>query len=184
MYLHGIERGHVIRRRDALALALIGAMAATAIWALFFSGAAIALLVPCLSILVAAVALLYLNGPAAYVRVSETHVVVANPIFRYVVPRSLVDGVQGRIKLNIQLRVNGHPPIPVSALMPGLAGRHSMSTASFERRLGSLVALLNETPAIPADGTVQRRYRFVHILLMAGSTAVVAASLVYASHHR
>ncbi|MFI7304436.1 hypothetical protein ACIBM8_14610 [Micromonospora aurantiaca] len=112
------------------------------------------------------VLLMYLAGPAAFVAVTRTHVVVANPLVRYRVPRSLVDGV--RIDgFDIELRVSGHAPIPIAALTPGVGGHNRVPPGGYQTRLNKIAALVNHTPATLVAGTMTRRYRYVHLLLLA-----------------
>lgn len=112
------------------------------------------------------VLLMYLAGPAAFVAVTRTHVVVGNPLVKYRVPRSLVDGV--RIDgFDIELQVSGHAPIPIAALTPGVGGHNRVPTGGYQTRLNKIAALLDHTPATLVADTMARRYRYVHLVLLA-----------------
>ncbi|MFE9689842.1 hypothetical protein [Micromonospora sp. NPDC005806] len=132
-----------------------------------------------LPFLATAIVLFYLAGPAAYIAVTKTHVVVANPMVRYDVPRSLVDGVQGLPRLSIELRVLGHPTIDIRALIPGAGGGHRLTAAGYERRLRSILWLMEDTPMVAIAGPVVRRWRQGHVLLLVACLVGVIASVVY-----
>ena len=127
------------------------------------------------------VLLMYLAGPAAFVAVTRTHVVVANPLVKYSVPRSLVDGVGGIVRLSIELRVSGHSPVPIAALIPGVGGPHRLTLAGYRRRFNRIAALLDDTPATLMVGTVVRRYRYVHLVLLAVDVLALVAMVLYVS---
>ncbi|MCW3818609.1 hypothetical protein ONA91_29640 [Micromonospora sp. DR5-3] len=169
----------MIRRMDPLALLAIAMLMPSGIWGLWEGGASAAVLgLPSIGTLVL---LMYLAGPAAFVAVTRTHVVVGNPLVRYSVPRSLVDGVRGIDGLSIELRVAGHSPIPIAALIPGVGGHNRLTPGGYRRRFNEITALLDETPATLSAGTVVRRYRYAHLFLLAVDVLALAGMVLYIS---
>ncbi|QGN50131.1 hypothetical protein ACN26Y_00360 [Micromonospora sp. WMMD558] len=178
---HSRGRGEtVIRRLDKLAFMGMVILAAAGVWSLTeITDENARVIVGFFPFLATGIALFYLAGPAAYIAVTKTHVVVANPMVRYDVPRSLVDGVQGHSRLNIELRVLGHSPIDMSALIPGVGGGHTLSVAEYERRLRAILRLMEETPMVTTAGSVARSWRPVHVALLVLCLACMIASVVY-----
>ncbi|MCZ7439598.1 hypothetical protein O7598_24555 [Micromonospora sp. WMMC241] len=176
------DRPAAIRRLDKLALVFMVMLAVTGAWSLTaITDENLIAVVGSLPFLATAIVLFHLGGPAAYIAVTETHVVVANPMVRYDVPRSIIDGVQGHSRLNIELRVLEHSPIDVSALIPGVGGGHRLTVAQYERRLRAILELMEETPMVATIGPVVRRWRPGHVLLVVACLVGMIASVVYLS---
>ncbi|MBU8856588.1 MULTISPECIES: hypothetical protein [unclassified Micromonospora] len=165
----------MIRRMDPLALSAIAMLVPTGIWGLWEGGIQTAMLV--LPVIGTPVLLVYLAGPAAFVAVTRTHVVVANPLVRYSVPRSLVDGV--RIDgFSIELQISGHSPVPIAALTPGAGPPNRWSRVA---RLRRIATLLEYTPATLMAGTMVRRYRCVHLVLLAVDVLALVGMVIHLS---
>lgn len=171
----------MIRRNDKLPLLLMLMFAATGVWLL--TAAKIGMIMVFLPAVASVAVIAYLGGPAAFVAVTQTHVVVGNPLVEYTVPRSLVDGVQGYARLNIELHVSGHAPIELRALIPGLAAPQSLSAARYEKRFRAILDLMNQTPAAPTTGTIERRYRLVHVLLLVTCVGTFVTALILVLAH-
>ncbi|MDG4803919.1 hypothetical protein [Micromonospora sp. WMMD980] len=177
----GVEA--MIRRNDPLALLAIAMGTATGIfvWVApshipYTSQMLLLLLVPIGTL----VLLMYLAGPAAFVAVTRTHVVVGNPLVRYSVPRSLVDGV--RIDgFGIELQVSGHSPIPIAALTPAVGGHNRVRPGGYRTRLDRIAALLEHTPATLVAGTMVRRHRYVHLVLLTVDVLALVGMVFYIS---
>ena len=124
------EHPATIRRLDKLSFLSMAMLAGAGAWSLTaITDENIRVIIGFLPFLFTAIVVFYLAGPAAYIAVIRTHVVVANPMVRYDVPRSLVDGVQGNSRINIELRVLGNSPVYISALIPGLGGGSRLTVA-------------------------------------------------------
>ncbi|WP_431931022.1 hypothetical protein [Micromonospora sp. RP3T] len=175
-----VEQPAAIRRLDKLALVSMVALAAAGAWSLTaITDENLNAVVGSLPFLATAIVLFYLAGPAAYIAVTKTHVVVANPMVRYDVPRAIVDGVQGHSRINIELRVLGHSPISIRALIPGVGGGHRLTVAQYERRLRAVLELMEETPMVATTGPVVRKWRQGHVLLVVACLIGITASIVY-----
>ncbi|MFC0098186.1 hypothetical protein ACFFKH_11660 [Micromonospora marina] len=165
----------MIRRMDPIALSAITMLVPAGIWGLWEGGVRTAMLV--LPLIGTPVLLMYLAGPAAFVAVNRTHVVVGNPLVRYDVPRSLVDGV--RIDgFSIELQVSGHSPVPIAALTPGAGPPNRWSRVA---RLRRIATLLEYTPATPMVGSMVRRYRYAHLVLLAMDVLALVGMVTYLS---
>ncbi|MEW2445039.1 hypothetical protein [Micromonospora marina] len=165
----------MIRRMDPIALSAIAMLVPAGIWGLWEGGVRTAMLV--LPLIGTPVLLMYLAGPAAFVAVTRTHVVVGNPLVRYSVPRSLVDGV--RIDgFSIELQISGHSPVPIAALTPGAGPPNRWSRAA---RLRRIATLLEYTPATLMAGTMVRRYRYANLVLLAMDVLALVGMATYLS---
>ncbi|WBC17363.1 hypothetical protein O7600_11235 [Micromonospora sp. WMMA1998] len=163
---------------DPLALLAIAMLTPAGIWGLWEGGTRTAMLV--LPLIGTPVLLMYLAGPAAFVAVTRTHVVVGNPLVKYSVPRSLTGGV--RIDgFSIELRVSGHSPIPIAALTPGVGGHNRVRPGGYQTRLNRIARLLDHTPATLMAGTMVRRYRYVHLVLLALDVLALVGMVLYIS---
>lgn len=174
----------MIRRNDPLALLAIAMGTATGIFVCVapthIPYTPQMLLLLFLTPLGTLVLLMYLAGPAAFVAVTRTHVVVGNPLVRYSVPRSLVDGV--RIDgFSIELQVSRHSPIPIAALTPGVGGHNRVRPGGYQTRLNKIARLLDYTPATLMAGTMVRRYRYVHLVLLAVDVLALVGMVFYIS---
>ncbi|MFI7074740.1 hypothetical protein [Micromonospora sediminicola] len=174
----------MIRRNDPLALLAIAMLTAAGIF-VFVAPSRIpytpqTLLLLFLTPIGTLVLLMYLAGPAAFVAVTRTHVVVGNPLVRYGVPRSLVEGV--RIDgFSIELQVSGHSPIPIAALTPGVGGYNRVRPGGYQTRLNKIAALLEHTPATLAAGTMARRYRYAHLVLLTVDVLALVGMVLHIS---
>jgi hypothetical protein len=174
----------MIRRNDPLALLAIAMLTAAGIF-VFVAPSRIpytpqTLLLLFLTPIGTLALLMYLAGPAAFVAVTRTHVVVGNPLVRYGVPRSLVEGV--RIDgFSIELQVSGHSPIPIAALTPGVGGYNRVRPGGYQTRLNKIAALLEHTPATLAAGTMARRYRYAHLVLLTVDVLALVGMVLHIS---
>ncbi len=171
----------MIRRNDPLALMTIVMCTAAGAFGLVTPSRIVdtqQLLLMVLTPLGTCVLLMYLAGPAAFVAVTRTHVVVGNPLVRYSVPRSLVDGVR-LDGFDIELRVSGHPPVPIAALTPSVGGHHRVRPGGYQTRLNKIAALLDHTPATPVAGTMVRRYRYAHLGLLTVDVLALVGMVLY-----
>ncbi|MEV0006492.1 hypothetical protein AB0H28_30040 [Micromonospora sp. NPDC050980] len=175
-----LERPAPIRRLDKLPFVFMAMLAVAGAWSLTaVTDENLRVVVGSIPVLATMIVLFYLAGPAAYIAVTKTHVVVANPMVRYDVPRTIVDGVQGNSRLNIELRVLGHSPIDISALIPGVGGGHRLTVAQYERRLRAILELMEETPMVATTGPVVRKWRQGHVLLVVACLMGIIASIIY-----
>lgn len=100
----------MIRRMDKLPFVVMGLFVGAAV-SLVFASRTSALTLVILPILLVMIVVAYLGGPAAYILVTQTHVIVGNPLVEYTVPRVLTDGIQSYGRPDIKLRVRGHDPV-------------------------------------------------------------------------
>ncbi|MFC7244172.1 hypothetical protein ACFQO7_16995 [Catellatospora aurea] len=118
----------------------------------------------------------YLAGPAAGFTVTPDTVTITNPLVRYEVPRHLAEGFDQLDNLAVRLRVRGHRPIEVRALVPGLGTDRSRRAVS--RDLDRLEQFLTEVPVLPSAGAPRRSRRPLTIAMLsvvvAGFAGVVA----------
>lgn len=126
----------------------------------------------------------YFCGPAAYLSVSPDNVTIANPLRRYSVPRSLVEGVVGYPLTSIDVRVKGRADtIAISALIPGFKTSGGVGRGTYDTSLGRLRRLLRDIPASESDGTLVRRWRGPHVALLGASVLAMLAAVVYLASH-
>lgn len=125
----------------------------------------------------------FLGGPAAYLTVTPTHLVVANPVLRYVVPRSLADGVEPTWLRSIQLRLRGRAPLDLRAVSPWQPKDGRPTRRQHERRLAAVLAALDAVPPAPTtDDTVHRSYRLGHMVPLVVLLAAIVPAFVAGRH--
>jgi hypothetical protein len=139
---------------------------------LVFAGAtmAIAVLVMC-----------YLDGPAAYVRVSGSGVVVANVFGVHWVPRASIDRVGGYENLGVDLFLIGGKQVSVTAFEPSF-NPWGRSRREYVRLGRELERALESVPPQRADGRPYRwRPRYSSIVLTVGALALLAVAYFWAA---
>jgi hypothetical protein len=123
------------------------------------------------------VILCYLDGPAAYVRVTGTLVVVVNVFGIHRVPREMVDRVGGYENLGVDLYLRDGKKVPISAFEPSLNpwGRSRSTYVRLGRRLDRA---LGQVSAEGMGGAAYRwRPRYTSIII--ASIAIIVLVIAY-----
>lgn len=120
--------------------------------------------------------LCYLDGPAAFIRVTACHVVVANVFGVHRVPRRSVERVGGYENLGVDLFLRDGRKVSVTAFEPSLSpwGRSRREYVRLGRRLERALE------SVPADEFDDRPYRwrprYSSVLLTVGALALLAVA--------
>jgi hypothetical protein len=123
-------------------------------------------------VLAGALAMLYLDGPAATIDVTPTALVVSNPYRRYVVPRLLISEVTGVFVPELGLRDG--TTVTLVAFAPAIVGANYRRHTSYRRSVVRLAKAMDEIPEKPSQAGLAKRLRFGNLVL---ACAAVAAAL-------
>lgn len=125
----------------------------------------------------AGLVLVYLSGPAASIVVTPRHVSVRNPFRRYVIPRSLVEGVDTATHFTPHLLVRNARSVRLAALNLNLPRGYQMNAGRHQRQ--GLTSMLDRVPQEPNDGPVERRIRYGYLVLAAAAVGIAVAATRY-----
>jgi membrane protein CcdC involved in cytochrome C biogenesis len=172
-----------IRRMDALPFILIGILVVGSVGAPLYNhdlpveGTALFY-----AVALAIAVMAYVDGPAAYLAVGPSHVVIGNWIWRYVVPRSRITDVGSLEYLNLYLLLDDGRKIRLRVFDPAVVASTSRSPRHGARRARAITEAITNSP-IEEDGSqaVIRRLRWFNVVLIGLPFAAVAAILVAGS---
>ncbi|WP_433281847.1 hypothetical protein [Micromonospora sp. CA-244673] len=178
-----LQREVTIRRSDKLPFVFMAMLTGAACYAAI--AAPLTLKLATVPILLTMDFVAFLGGPAAYLTITPTHVIVANPLVRHAVPRSLTDGIQSWTRPNIELRIHGQSPISLRAVVPGLAGPSPVTVAEHERRMRRVLEALDSVPA--SNGVqeqVRSQRRLAHFVALGVLVVALICGLFILGTHR
>jgi hypothetical protein len=116
----------------------------------------------------------FLMGPAAYVKVDASEVVVANTLVCTRIPRDAIREVAGWDWLEVVVYTLDGRRIPVGALQSWLTAK---SARNYRRRARLLEQALEEVPAVAVGGVLRRQVRYCNFLLALVALLALGASL-------
>jgi hypothetical protein len=132
------------------------------------------------AIAVAVLILCYLDGPAAYVRVSGSNVVVANVFGVHSIPRAAVERIGGYANLGVDLFLVGGREVSVTAFEPSL-NPWGRSRGEYARLGRGLERALESVPPHGTDSGYRWRPRYSSIVLTAGALGLLAVARFWAA---
>ncbi|SCL65470.1 PH domain-containing protein [Micromonospora chersina] len=125
----------------------------------------------------AGLALVHLSGPAASIVVTPRHVIVRNPFRRYVIPRSLVEGVDTDTHFTPHLLVRDARSIRLAALNLNLPRGYQMNAGRHQRQ--GVTSMLDRVPEEPNGGPVERCIRYGYLVLAVAAVGSAVAACRY-----
>jgi hypothetical protein len=129
---------------------------------------------------VSVLVLCYLDGPAAYVRVSGSGVVVANVFGVHRIPRAAIERVGGYANLGVDLFLVGGKEVPVTAFEPSL-NPWGRSRGEYARLGRGLERALESVPPQGADIRYRWRPRYSSIVLSVAALGLLAVAYFWAA---